>query len=310
VLQNYNVELEQKVRERTQTLEEANEKLDMANHEIHKQLDVLSEQAREIEIINSALLESNAYLDERAEIISHQNNQLNLLNKEKDVFLGIVAHDLKNPLSSIILSADMITHYAQGIVAEKIVTMGERIMVTGTRMRRIIEDLLDFSALQSGTITLHREVLFPNDVFADLYDVYQEGAKAKDIRLHWFMEDGVMVYADKQRLLQILENLLSNALKYSPPQRNIWLRIYNGDGLVYITIQDQGQGITSEDREKLFGRFARLSAQPTGGEHSSGLGLSIVKQMVEAMGGNVWAESEGKDQGAIFIVTLPAQVQP
>jgi signal transduction histidine kinase len=138
------------------------------------------------------------------------------------------------------------------------------------------------------------------------------------------------VYADKQVLEEIFENLISNAVKFSPFGKNVYVRVRNshlplaighwsGDSLttntpmtndqytndhIRIEIQDEGQGISADDKEQLFKKFTRLSARPTGGEHSTGLGLSIVKKMVEAMDGRVWCESE-PGNGATFIVELP-----
>jgi signal transduction histidine kinase len=104
--------------------------------------------------------------------------------------------------------------------------------------------------------------------------------------------------------MQVLDNIISNAVKYSPHRKNIFIRLKSSSEAVRIEIQDEGPGISPDDMQKLFGKFARLSARPTGGEHSTGLGLSIVKKMVEAMNGRVWCESElGK--GATFIVELP-----
>ncbi|MSU63222.1 MAG: ATP-binding protein, partial [Pedosphaera sp.] len=100
------------------------------------------------------------------------------------------------------------------------------------------------------------------------------------------------------------ENLLSNAVKYSPPEKSIFVRLaMNADG-VRFEVRDEGPGLSAEDQKKLFGKFARLSAKPTGGEHSTGLGLSIVKRMVESMDGKVWCESE-LGRGATFIVQFP-----
>jgi signal transduction histidine kinase len=104
--------------------------------------------------------------------------------------------------------------------------------------------------------------------------------------------------------MEIFDNLVSNAVKYSPQGRNIYVRVARQAENVLIAVQDEGPGLSEDDKAKLFGKFTRLSARPTAGEHSTGLGLSIVKRMVEAMNGKVWCESElGK--GATFIVELP-----
>jgi response regulator receiver sensor signal transduction histidine kinase (EC 2.7.3.-) len=112
---------------------------------------------------------------------------------------------------------------------------------------------------------------------------------------------------------EVIDNLISNAIKYSPQGTNITVRVQHSkdddaDGApsVLISVRDEGQGLTEEDMKKLFGKFQRLSARPTAGESSTGLGLSIVKQLVELHGGKVWAESEGKNKGSIFRIELPS----
>jgi signal transduction histidine kinase len=102
-----------------------------------------------------------------------------------------------------------------------------------------------------------------------------------------------------------MDNLVSNAVKYSPRGKNIYARVYYADGRVRAEVKDEGPGISAEDQKRLFGKFARLSARPTAGEHSTGLGLAIVKRLVESMHGEVWCESH-PGSGAAFIVELPA----
>ena len=97
---------------------------------------------------------------------------------------------------------------------------------------------------------------------------------------------------------------MSNAVKYSPPGKNIHVRLKKLPEVIRCEVQDEGPGLSAEDQKKLFGKFARLSAKPTGGEHATGLGLSIVKKLVEAMNGQVWCESE-PGEGAKFVVQLP-----
>jgi len=156
---------------------------------------------------------------------------------------------------------------------------------------------------------------------------YQARAAAKNITLRYEQPAAMqgrdsagrgapqpMVIADAVLLPQVLDNLVSNAVKYSPHGKNVFIRIlpqapnsqFSGNqATTRIEVQDEGPGLSAPDKEKLFEKFTRLSARPTGGEYTTGLGLSIVKKMVEAMNGRVWCESEfGK--GATFIVELPA----
>jgi signal transduction histidine kinase len=128
-------------------------------------------------------------------------------------------------------------------------------------------------------------------------------AKQQTIRLEGETAP-VTVLVDPSLTVQALENLVSNAVKYSPSGKDIFVRLERQAQTARVEVQDQGPGLSAEDQKKLFGKFARLSAKPTGGEHSTGLGLSIVKKMVEAMHGQVWCESQ-LGHGATFIVELP-----
>jgi signal transduction histidine kinase len=134
-----------------------------------------------------------------------------------------------------------------------------------------------------------------------------ERAAVKGLKLNFEAKTSpVFVMADEVAAMQVIDNIVSNAVKYSPngENKNIWVRVVESNKAYRIEVQDEGPGLTDADKDKLFGHFARLSAQPTGGEHSTGLGLSIVKKMVEAMNGKIWCESE-KGKGATFIVELP-----
>jgi signal transduction histidine kinase len=143
------------------------------------------------------------------------------------------------------------------------------------------------------------------DTVRQTVEGYRQRARAKRIELH-FEENNrpSMVAADTTQLVQIMDNLVSNAVKYSPSGKNIYVRVYQVDSRVRAEIKDEGPGISAEDQKRLFGKFARLSARPTAGEHSTGLGLAIVKRLVESMKGEVWCESHPGD-GAAFIVELP-----
>jgi signal transduction histidine kinase len=126
-------------------------------------------------------------------------------------------------------------------------------------------------------------------------------------------EPNCMVLIDTDKMREVIDNLISNAIKYSPEGKTITVRVQHSKdddaedtSSVLVSVRDEGQGLTEDDMKKLFGKFQRLSARPTAGESSTGLGLSIVKQLVELHGGKVWAESEGKNKGSIFRIKLPS----
>lgn len=251
------------------------------------------------------ILEDQAIEIHEANIELHQQNeQLFALNMEKNEFMGIAAHDLKNPLASIILSVEKMQRYSSRMTEEQIVQSQNAIIQTTQRMGNIITNLLDMNQLESGGLQLTMVSFDISPVVEAVVDQYRAPAEAKHITLHFSQEAPEnIVSADEHALMQVLDNLVSNAVKYSPHGKQAFVRILRNGDAVRIEIQDEGEGISEEDMTKLFGKFARLSARPTGGEHSTGLGLSIVKRMVEAMNGKVWCESElGK--GSTFIVEL------
>lgn len=181
-----------------------------------------------------------------------------------------------------------------------------RIEHVASMMNTIIVNLLDINAIESGQLQIHSLPQPINAIVATVIEYLQPNAVAKNIQIQTDMpSQDVIVNVDAALMTEAVQNLLSNAVKYSPLGKQIFLRIARLDASVRVEVQDEGPGLTAEDKSKLFGKFTRLSAKPTGGEHSTGLGLSIVKRLVEAMNGTVWCESE-RGQGATFIIELAA----
>ncbi len=261
---------------------------------------------RENEVLYTANLEITRQQNEIVELntsLQYQNEKLAEANQEKDEIMGIVSHDLKNPIGAVRSYAELIQ---TGIfTGDEVPGVAGNIMHVSDKMLELVKNLLNINQLESGGIQLNmvRFDVVPS-VEAAVYQ-YRLPAEAKNITLHFSNEaTESVVSADEQALMQVLDNLVSNAVKYSPLGKQIFVRILSNTGNIRVEVQDEGPGISPDDMQKLFGKFARLTAQPTGGEHSTGLGLSIVKKMVEAMNGKVWCESEvGK--GATFIVELP-----
>jgi two-component system, sensor histidine kinase and response regulator len=248
--------------------------------------------------------------------LRHARERLREMNEEKNEFMGVAAHDLRNPLSAIKGFSDVIVEDAQALrrqqaqdpelTLKEMEDFGERIGVTTARMMEMVQNLLDANRIERGEwkLDLARTDLCP--VVNAVIDTQRPRAAAKQQTIHFQNEaPPVTVVVDPDVLVQVLENLLSNAVKYSPLGKNIFVRLRQLPEGVRCEVQDQGPGLSAEDQQKLFGKFARLSAKPTGGEPATGLGLSIVKKMVEAMNGRVWCESE-PGRGATFVVQFPA----
>jgi len=146
-------------------------------------------------------------------------------------------------------------------------------------------------------------------VLQKVVDEYRKKAATKNITLHFTPEqDRYFAHVDLNTVHQILDNLVSNAVKYSPLGKGIFIRMTEREQQICIEIQDEGQGISLDDQVKLFGKFTRLTAKPTGGEHSTGLGLFIVKKLISILNGHISCESR-LGQGATFTVTFPKQVE-
>ena len=249
--------------------------------------------------------ERTAELRENNLKLTEVNSTLNTLNQEKNEFMGIAAHDLKNPLGAIRGYAEMLEEDAEDVSKEEVADMAARIKKSANLMFDLVSNLLDVNRIEQGKMDL---VLRPCDLWDTMrhaVEDYRQRARAKQIQL--VFDDtrrGPLVMADAAQLVQIIDNLISNAVKYSPAGKNIYVQVRQLDGFVRAEVRDEGPGISADDQMRLFGKFARLSAQPTAGEHSTGLGLAIVKRLVESMKGKVWCESElGK--GAAFIVEFP-----
>ena len=238
------------------------------------------------------------------------NAQLRASNSEKSEILGVVAHDLQNPLTSIMLSGEILTDLVAKRHYDSVPRVVDNINVVAVQMLEIVRNLLNVNLLESGVLTLRQETFDIAPILHRAIEQYAPAARAKNITLQLRAEEAhTMVLADSQAVARVLDNLLSNAIKYSPQKKNVYVRLQAAQNAVRVEVQDEGAGISPEDMKKLFVKFARLSAVPTGGEHSTGLGLSIVKKMVEAMNGRVWCESgvgDGLSSGATFIVELPA----
>jgi len=232
------------------------------------------------------------------------------MNNEKNEFMGIAAHDLRNPLSAIKGYTEMIIEDAQALKHPELEENGRRVLETAARMAEMVGNLLDANRIERGEMRLELRTVVLATIVGAVLETQRSRAAAKQQVLHWQNDAGsVPVLADTVVLTQVIENLLSNAVKYSPHGKNIFVRLKTEGKSVNIEVQDEGPGLSADDQKKLFGKFARLSAKPTGGEHSTGLGLSIVKKMMEAMSGKVWCESE-PGKGATFIAALPIRESP
>lgn len=239
-------------------------------------------------------------MDQNARVIK----ELEAANAMRERFFRVASHDLKNPMNNIRMAQYLLRSSLEG--DESNLVLLDNIEIALDSMQNIVRDFIDTAAMQSQGLQLQWQPVTLKNVLEDVVSQYVMEADRKGIEVRILEVDGV-VYADENRVQQIITNLLSNALKYSVlhSEVSIWTQVQ--PDFVRINVRDQGLGIPTEERNLLFTEFGRLSTRPTAGEHSTGLGLWIVAQLVQLHQGRFGMESpaEGTGTGSVFWVELP-----
>lgn len=244
-------------------------------------------------------------LEEATSALRIKNAELARANDEKNRFLGIAAHDLRNPLSVILGYTELMLSGDTGPITDNQMEVLDSVSSSVEFMLGLINDMLDFSMIQSGAIRLDlqrsdlaallRKTVMTNHVLAD--------KKSIEIAFEQFCHLEPLVI-DSRKFEQVLHNLLSNAIKFSHPGTRVDARLERVGDCAIISIIDQGVGIPRSEVDTLFRPFQKTSARSTGGERSTGLGLAIVRNIVEKHGGKIWCESE-VGRGSTFRISLP-----
>jgi signal transduction histidine kinase len=224
-------------------------------------------------------------------------------NDRHNQMLGMVAHELKNPLTTIPLYAEMIREKAGS--NDPLSQMSNHIIKASERMKVLIKEVLETARLQANEIHLKTTNLNMAMIIGRVAAINIILANSKNQKLYLDIVDNVTIRGDESRMAEIIDNLINNAIKYSPIGSEIRVCLRSFEDKAIFEVIDQGPGFTAEDEQGLFKPFTRLTARPTGGENSTGVGLSIVKLLVEAHGGRVKAENNSKI-GARFIIEIPA----
>jgi signal transduction histidine kinase len=247
-----------------------------------------------------------AKMEETLGELAAANERLRYLNNEKNEILGIAAHDLKNPLTVIVGCAEM-----AGMARDQnqIRRLHGQISDAATRMRDLIANLLDVNAIEQGKFSSKIEPCDLGALVAQSVENNQPAASKKGMELRLGAAADLWAKADAAATSQILDNLISNAIKYAPPKTTVHVHATPETDYVLVAVRDEGPGISEADQKKLFQKFSRLSARPTGGESSTGLGLAIVKRLAEAMSGSVQCHSV-LGAGATFALRLPVCPAP
>lgn len=251
------------------------------------QKDQIYQQQEDIRLTNESLMNRNA--------------QLMSINEEKNNLVKILAHDIRSPLSQIIMISEILQKPSEEALEMKEELL-KQVGASAERINDMVTKILDMDNLEEDKMKVMRERVDIREIMKDIKNRYGEQAQKKQIDLRVrTCESNYIIRTDHLLLTLVLENLVSNAIKFSPSETSIYLTAdckYDG---VLFKVSDEGPGFTEDDKRLLFNRFQKLSAKPTAGESSIGLGLSIVKKYVNDMGGEIWLESE-KDKGSTFFV--------
>jgi signal transduction histidine kinase len=272
--------------------------------------DLLRERRSLIAELQQANNELEAKVQARTWELQEKNVALEEMNTLKNEILGMAAHDLRSPIGNIHNLAELILDDTGEMSPEERADIVSMICNLTQGMMNLLNDLLDITSIEAGKIDLQPTPVAMRPYLRETEHYHRLLAERKKIRLVTEVEDNLpVVVFDQQRIQQVLNNLLSNAIKFSPMHTVVRLRVKAVPAGVEFSVIDHGQGIPSEELGRLFGAFQRTSTKPTAGEHSTGLGLSICKRIVELHGGRIGVESE-LGRGSRFFFTLPLAAPP
>ena len=259
------------------------------------------EEARVVQALTSL----NSELANAQRELARKNAELNSAIREKNQLLGMAAHDLRNPLGVILGIADLLSEEPVASLSTENRKLFARIATSAAYMVEIIDDMLDFSKIDAGRLDLE---LHPVEIIGFIRQNLAFNAllaSKKDIKLSFEPPDSLpLLMIDTRRMQQVLNNLISNALKFSHPGSTITVALKDAGGTVMIAVTDQGQGIAPNEIGTLFQPFSSTSTRSTANEKSTGLGLAIARRIVEAHCGQIRVESQ-LGCGSTFVVSLP-----
>jgi signal transduction histidine kinase len=233
--------------------------------------------------------------------------QLSRADAAKNKFLGMAAHDLRNPLSSIRGLAEFLSDGTVGPLTPDQLELINLIHQASRGMVTLVNDLLDVATIESGELKLSKSPVLISDIIEKSIALGALESARKQTQIIFVERPAAAppLFLDADKVRQVIDNLLSNAVKYSPPGSTVRISLsVRDDGAQSICVRDQGPGIVENERDRLFKDFSRLSAQPTGGEKSTGLGLAICRKIVDAHHGTITAENH-PEGGCEFRVTFP-----
>ena len=267
-------------------------------------LRLLEQAERDTRHFNELSLLNNELVTAQREL-ARSNAELDRLNRQKNELLGFAAHDLRNPLQVILIYSQFLIEEAAAYLDPEHLDFIRTIRSSSEFMLRLVEDLLDVARIEAGTLELDLAPVDLGDLVEHNVALNRVLAEPKGIRIELRREGGAdKMVVDAAKVEQVLNNLIGNAVKYSPPGGTVEVRLAVTEDGAAIAVRDHGEGFAAEEMERLFQPFQTGRASGTSGERSAGLGLAIVKRIVEGHRGAIWVEA-AEGGGSVFHVFLP-----
>ena len=257
--------------------------------------------------LRDGALELNRELNNLTRQLHQANAELRELNELKNRFIGMAAHDLRKPVGVIMTYSEFLLDEAGDRLDDEQRGFLRTSLAAAAGMKRLIDNFLDVSVIESGHLRLERSRTAVAEILAGVLPLVRLVAARKKVEL--FTEagdDGHPLAVDVAKLQQVLVNLAGNAIEHSQAGQRVWLAARREETGLVFSVRDEGPGIAPEDQKRLFAPFVRAGTRKTAGERSVGLGLAIARLVVEAHGGRIWVESK-PDHGSTFFVTLPPE---
>jgi len=238
-------------------------------------------------------------------LLEEKNKEISNINSQKDRFFSIIAHDLRGPFNVFLGLTEFLAEDIENMTQEEIQYSAVSMRDSASNLFRLLENLLEWSRMKQGMIPFQPETLYLLPLVKETISVLQESAKKKEIEISNDIQEGTTIFADKNMLLAIIRNIISNAIKFTPKGGKINITaIIDKEKNVEIRVSDSGIGMTPKIIDHLFDLDVKTSRSGTEDEPSTGLGLILCKDFIEKHNGKIWAESnEGK--GSTFHLTFP-----
>jgi signal transduction histidine kinase len=257
------------------------------------------------------LLALNQELNNLTRRLHKKNAQLQRLNKEKNQFLGMAAHDLRKPIGLVIAYSDLLIVEAAEALNREQTDFLKTISSSCLFMKQLVDDFLDVSAIEAGKFELDLQPIAFDTVLAESLKMIKLTALKKGIELEIRVENNTpRITVDAHKIEQVIINLVSNAIEHSEPADRVVISLSFNDRLIFFSVQDSGPGIAPEEVEKLFKPFGNVSTKKTNGEKSTGLGMLISRKIIEAHGGEIRVDSKlGRGTTVQFELPINGNIQ-